>query len=229
MTWLKLTLRMRITRKQTIANIPVLEIRDYFDFVMRHNSANFTAESFREYLNLNDLETNEAIKELLDKDFVERVENNYEITLKGSALRIARCVTPINKLKADKLLRDFIQRVQEINNDDYYLYRVSKILLFGSYIREDATDYADIDIAFELEKKITDQNKFLKLSLMLVDEAKDKGKSFSSFFEEICYARSLVLLKLKNRNRYISLHEMDDEILEITETKQIYPLVDIIV
>jgi len=129
---------MRITRKQTIANIPVLKIRNYFDFITRHYITNFTAESFREYLNLNDFETNEVLKELLDKDFIERVEDDYEITLKGSALRISRCVPPINKLKADKLLKDFMQRVQEINNDDFYLYRVSKILLFGSYIREDA-------------------------------------------------------------------------------------------
>lgn len=118
-----------------------------------------------------------------------------------------------------------MQRVEEINTDKYYLYKVSKILLFGSYIQKDAVDFGDIDVAFELEEKIKDRDEFQKLESDFIQKAIDKGKYFSSYVDELFYSRHVVLLKLKNRNRYISLHEMEDEILKIVETKQIFPVV----
>ena len=46
-----------------------------------------------------------------------------------------------------------MERVEEINSNEFYLYRVSKIVLFCSYIDPEKTDYSDIDIAFELSRK----------------------------------------------------------------------------
>ena len=116
-----------------------------------------------------------------------------------------------------------MQREEEINNNDYYLYRVSKILLFGSYINKDAVDFGDIDIAFELERKIKNKEVFEKLNREFFEKAQDEGKSFSSYIERLFYSETVVISKLKNRNRYISLHR-DDEILKVAETKQIYPV-----
>jgi predicted nucleotidyltransferase len=138
-------------------------------------------------------------------------------------LRIARSVPPIKRDKADKILKEFMQRVEEINTSDYYLYRVSKILLFGSYIKEDAVNFGDIDIAFELERKIENPDEFQKLNRDFYENAEDDGKRFSSFIEKLFYSETVVILKLKNRNRYISLHK-DDDILKVTKTKQIYPV-----
>ena len=114
-----------------------------------------------------------------------------------------------------------MQREEEINNNDYYLYRVSKILLFGSYIKEDAVDFGDI--AFELERKVNDVDEFKKLNSEFFEKAQDEGKLFSSYIEKLFYSETVVILKLKNRSRYISLHR-DDDILKVTKTKQIYPV-----
>ena len=65
-----------------------------------------------------------------------------------------------------------MQRVEEINNNDYYLYRVSKILLFGSYINKDAVDFGDVDIAFELERKTEDADEYERLNKEFVEIAK---------------------------------------------------------
>ena len=130
---------------------------------------------------------------------------------------------PINRDKADKIVKDFMQRVEEINNNDYYLYRVSKVLLFGSYINKDAVDFGNIDIAFDLERKTEDAGEFEKLNSEFIDKAINAGKYFSSIIEELFYSETVVISKLKNRNRYISLHK-DDDILEVTVTKQIYPV-----
>jgi len=52
-----------------------------------------------------------------------------------------------------------------------------------------------------------------------------KGRYFSTFWAELNYPEREVLLKLKNRCQYISLHriEMEEEILKTTKIKQIFP------
>lgn len=117
--------------------------------------------------------------------------------MKGAALRNARCVTPINRTKADKIMNDFLNRVDEINNSDYYLYKVTKILLFGSYLNAESVDFGDIDIAFELTRKNDNPDEFSKLNFEFIDNAKDEGVCFSSFIEELYYSRSVVLKNLK--------------------------------
>lgn len=216
---------MRISRKQKINNIPILKVRDFFAYLQRYRYNTFTLEEVCNYFKINDSEANSLLRVLSDQEFIESSAHCFKTTLKGEALRIARCVPPIKRDKADKIVSDLMQRVEEINNNDYYLYSVSKILLFGSYIQENAADFGDIDIAFELERKVEDADEFEKLNSEFIDKAINEGKYFSSFFEELSYSETVVISKLKNRNRYISLHR-DDEILKVTETKQIYPVVE---
>lgn len=214
---------MRISRNQKINNTPILKIRDFFKSLQRYRTDTFTLDKVCDFFEIHNLEANNLLRELTEQGFIEKSSSDcYKTTLKGEALRIARCVPPINRDKADKIVNDFMQRVEEINTSDYYLYRVSKILLFGSYIKEDAVDFGDIDVAFELERKTEDADEFDRLNKEFVEKAKDKGKSFSSFLEELFYSETVVISKLKNRNRYISLHR-DDDILKVTKTKQIYP------
>jgi hypothetical protein len=51
-----------------------------------------------------------------------------------------------------------------------------------------------------------------------------KGKYFSNYMEEAFYPEKEVMLKLKNRCQYISLHSIDDEVLKTAKFKQIYPI-----
>ena len=215
---------MRISRKQKINNTPILKIRDFFKSLQRYRTDTFTLDKACNYFEINDIEANSLLNELSEQGFIEKSSLDcYKTTLKGEALRIARCVPPIKRDKADKIVKDFMQRVEEIKNNDYFLYRVSKILLFGSYIKEDAVDFGDIDIAFDLERKTEDAGEFEKLNSEFIEKAKDEGKSFSSYIEKLFYSETVVILKLKNRSRYISLHR-DDDILKVTKTKQIYPV-----
>lgn len=218
---------MRISRNQKINNTPILKVRDFFKKSQRCRTDTFTLEEVCDFFEIHNLEANSLLRELTKQGYIEKSSPDcYKTTLKGEALRIARCVPPIKRDKADKIVKDFMQRVEEINNNDYYLYRVSKILLFGSYIKEDAVDFGDIDIAFELDRKIKDTDAFEKLNREFIEKAKEEGKLFSSFIERIFYSETVVISKLKNRNRYISLHRMSDEILKTAETKQVYPVLE---
>jgi len=178
-----------------------------------------------EQFDLNKEKTKELIDALLSEGYIEaaKKKGKYQLTIKGQALCVARYTNPLNKEKADKLFKEFMERVEEINSNEFYLYRVSKIVLFGSYIDPEKTDYSDIDIAFELSRKAKSHEEFMEMDEQRIKEAELAGKSFPSFFDQIGYTERVVLLKMKNKCRYISLHRMYDGILNITKTKQVYP------
>ena len=178
-----------------------------------------------EQFDLNKEKTKELIDVLLSEGYIEsaKKKGKYQLTIKGQALCVARYTNPLNKEKADKLFQEFMERVEEINSNEFYLYRVSKIVLFGSYIDPEKTDYSDIDIAFELSRKAKSHEEFMEMDEQRIKEAELAGKSFPSFFDQIGYTERVVLLKMKNKCRYISLHRMYDGILNITKTKQVYP------
>ena len=213
---------MRLTRKQTICDNPILKIRDYFDHI---RPALISPEMISEQFDLNKEKTKELIDALLSEGYIEaaKKKGKYQLTIKGQALCVARYTNPLNKEKADKLFKEFMERVEEINSNEFYLYRVSKIVLFGSYIDPEKTDYSDIDIAFELSRKAKSHEEFMEMDEQRIKEAELAGKSFPSFFDQIGYTERVVLLKMKNKCRYISLHRMYDGILNITKTKQVYP------
>lgn len=145
---------MRIAKNELLAGIPVLKIRDYFRLLY---SGLMTRDGLAERFNLNEKETEGLVGELLSKGYIEPADNGmYRLTLKGNALSIARCMAPINREKADRIMQEFLKRVEEVNRDDFYPYRVSKLVLFGSYLNPEQMDLGDIDIAFELEPKIKD-------------------------------------------------------------------------
>jgi len=217
---------MRIKRNEKIGNIPIIKIRDYFKYLRIDG---ISKEDLREHFELSIDDTDSLIKDLIQNEFIENTteeqqEKEFQLTIKGQALCIARCVSPMSKEKADKIFNDFMKRVEEINNNDYYLHKVEKLYLFGSYLNTDNIDFGDIDIAFALNRKIEDIEEFEKTNERRIQEVKKQGKVFTTFVDEFWYPETEVILKLKNRCQYISLHRMTDEILEIVEYKQIYPV-----
>ena len=216
---------MRIKRNEKIGNIPILEIRDYFNQL---RSVGISKEGLRVHFGLNHKNVNLLVEDLLQNDFIEKAtdeqqKKEYQLTIKGQALCAARCLSPMNKEKADKVFNEFMQRVEEINNDNYYLYKVKKLFLFGSYLNPDNDNFGDIDIAFELKRKIEDSKEFEIENDKRVEAARQRGKVFSSWLERLFFSATEVKRKLKNKSQYISLHEMTEGILEITKYKQIYP------
>lgn len=117
---------MRISRKQKINNTPILKIRDFFTNLQRFCTDTFTLEEVCKFFEINYQQAKSLLKELTEQGFIEKNSADYyKTTLKGAALRNARCVPPINRVKADKIVNDFMQRVEEINSNDYYLYTQS--------------------------------------------------------------------------------------------------------
>lgn len=213
---------MKIDKKTLICGIPIIKIREFMRRFRTPES--FSLQPITEYFELTKPSGTSLLNELLNLGYAEYVTTDkYEVTVKGNALAQVKFIKRINKVKADKIFNEFMKRVSEINEDESFIYRVSKLCLFGSYLNPEAEDYGDIDIAYELEHKISDDKRFSEASQKIIANAKADGKVFSSILDEICYPEDLVLRYLKNRSPYISLHRIKDIETLSAPHKQIYP------
>lgn len=184
----------------------------------------FSLQTIMEYFELTKPSGINLLNELLNSGYAEQTKTDeYEVTVRGNALAQVRFVKRMDKAKADKIFDEFMKRVAEVNEDENYIYRVSKLYLFGSYLNPETDDYGDIDIAYELERKINDDNRFSEASRRITANAIADGKVFSSIVEEMYYPWNSVLRYLKNRSAYISLHRVEDIKALSAPHKQIYP------
>jgi len=126
-----------------------------------------------------------ALVEQLLKDWMIEVNARFSDCQKQVAYqptrRTARFVPRINRAKAEKLLADFLQCVEEVNAHPDLLHWVTEVRVFGSYLN-DSDKLGEIDLAIKRERR-------------------PASGSFSD-----AYPGRLVALLLKGGSRYISLH-----------------------
>lgn len=213
---------MNIDRNAIIAGIPIITVRNFLRDFRRYGS--FSLQAMIKHFSLEPQSCAYLLKELIACGYIEENSlNKYEVTVKGNALAQTKFVSRMNKAKADKIFGDFMKRVEKINEDDSYVYRVSKLILFGSYLNSAANDYGDIDIAYELKPKMCYFKTFNEVCQSIIDNAKENGKRFYSYLDEICYPETLVLQYLKSRSPYISLHRPEEIRILAAPHKQIFP------
>jgi len=66
--------------------------------------------------------------------------------MRSNARRAARFVPRINRAKAEKLLADFLQSVEEVNAHPDLPHWVTEVRVFGSYLN-DSDNLGEIDLA----------------------------------------------------------------------------------
>ncbi len=238
---------MRIDKDSKIAGLPAMTVRDilrfcgddfYFErFVLAIKKRLFKSEwekekwgklTERETATLNkraDKIARDALNKLTEMGYFQKVQhdkNRWERTVSGNALASARAKKPTKKIIADKILADFLTRVREVNNNDYFLYKVVKVVLFGSMLDASTTEVGDIDIAIVLERREPDLNKFFELHHQRIKEAFTKGRTFQNIVDELSWPQREVRNYLKSRSRLISLHDFNFEKKTIRNFKILY-------
>lgn len=88
----------------------------------------------------------------------------------------------------------------------------------------DAERVSDVDLAVELSSKFDDQEGRNTARQKRIEEARKSGRFFGNIIHELSWPRTEVLLFLKSRSRALSLHDMDDAVLQKTSTRQIHPV-----
>ncbi|NRA60792.1 MAG: nucleotidyltransferase domain-containing protein, partial [Psychrobium sp.] len=153
---------MNIDRNEIIAGLPAVEARDLIAKLIWIHSG-FT---------LNDLAKRLKIKKPIAHKYVEAFESEgylkpfdgqdskkrWVTTIKGNALAQASAAKRFKRATADKHYDLFLKRVSEINSNAKFLYQVSKVAVFGSYLTNSPT-VGDIDLFvwIELKKEFSEQ------------------------------------------------------------------------
>jgi predicted nucleotidyltransferase len=109
----------------------------------------------------------------------------------------------LTRRKADELIAILKERIQVVNKDPQYLYGVSRLAVFGSYLT-DKEKLGDLDIAIELGPK----NRVKADHWKLCDRQYREGRG--SFMQQTLWPEQKVLRALRGRNHALSFHEYDE-------------------
>ena len=197
---------VQIRRDDIIAGLSGFEIRRFFRHVKGWHNDSFVTEWMKEYLKLSDSKAAEVIRSLIREGYVARngkVEGEivFKFTDRGSALGRASGARRIARETAERAVRDFICRVKAVNDNPSFLYEVTDVVVFGSYL-SDAPNFGDVDIAVRLRSRITDNEQRVARE---IEHAHKSGRSFSRFIDELTWAQDEVMLALKARKRTVSV------------------------
>jgi len=147
---------MRLNSSDIQYGIEAKKLRDFFRF----RPDNFSNEIFCERLKIAPKQADKILENMINDKIISLMKIDkdddgvkfYKILTKGHAIKNVRFTKPITKEKADKMIKELIERIKILNSDDYHLSKVEEIYAFGSYIK-DSKDYGDIDLAFDLKRK----------------------------------------------------------------------------
>jgi predicted nucleotidyltransferase len=214
---------MQITPGQKIAGQSAIVLRN----ALRHlRDGTWSSKTLAYYLKVPPMRAQRIIMQLAKAGYIERDElaktrDAWCLTNAGRALTNANAMRPLPRGQAKVLIDDFLARVKEVNADPYFLYQVSKVILFGSYLSKKET-LGDLDLAIELSPKEPNKDRFEKLIKKRSQDAVRSGRQFSTYIDELAWPETEVRRFLKGRARYISLHSASDGILKTCAKRVIY-------
>jgi hypothetical protein len=140
-----------------------------------------------------------------DGDGVEWSGVEWNTTITGGALTMASFLKPISRARAEKLLAGVIERAADYNADDAKLYVITEIAVFGSYVRADAVELGDLDLAVKFTGRRDDANN----PDTVFTYADASGRNFPTLFATIAWPQTEMLQLLRNRSGYINVHTED--------------------
>lgn len=203
---------MRIKRGDAIAGIDALQVRKYF---RRYGSGFVNYFTAMEAFSITKRKAEKQIADFVKLELISKCEfqpekdiTYYETTIRGNALGMAKAGKPVSRGSADRVLREFLERVRSVNDRPELAHRVESVVVFGSYL-SDQDKLNDLDIAVELKRRGGDDEAHEKLRKASLDRACASGRRFGNIVEQLFWPQREVLLALKNRARTISLCEWE--------------------
>jgi predicted nucleotidyltransferase len=118
---------------------------------------------------------------------------------------------------AQKHLDSFLERCQEINDSDEYLYRVVAVYVFGSFAKN-VDKVGDVDILFRLHGKMANRSDQLaqEKEQLTKDQDQNLVPSHFGFLEQLFWPQLKCKRYMKSGSSILSLHEWcpDAELLK---------------
>jgi predicted nucleotidyltransferase len=127
------------------------------------------------------------------------------ITQAGQSFSIATAAKPVTRATAEKALRQFIDRVEQVNQDPYFLGKVTRLVVFGSLLKPEVERLSDVDLAVELTPKEADSDRARARNYERAEDLSRRGHRFRNFMEREGFWYWEVFGYLKGRSRVIAL------------------------
>ena len=121
---------------------------------------------------------------------------------------------------AKMVLKNIKKRIQEVNQNDEFIYKVNKAVLFGSYINSTKEKIGDLDIALYVELK----NKVISEEEQNFKRARNSN-SYVPFILRFIYGKEEVFKYIKNRKQILELHDgnkVDEDAKKLNVPKYIF-------
>jgi len=203
--------QMRIRRDDVIAGMDALKIRGY---LIKYNDRGITYITAMKTFSISRRKAEELIEGLVQLRLISKCDSrveeaivHYETTVSGNALAMAKAGRPVSRVSAERILREFLNRVKLANERSELAFSIESTVVFGSYLT-DRTHLNDLDVAVELKSKESSDCTFERLRKARL--AASPGRRFASFLETLDWPKREVMMFLKNRSRSISLCELKD-------------------
>ena len=108
-------------------------------------------------------------------------------------------------------MQQFLGRVEQVNNDPYFLGKVTRVVLFGSMMKPEVERLSDVDLAVEVASKEADFDRARVKNYERAEELAMQGHRFRNFLEqEGCWYWE-VFRFLKAQSRVIALADYSVE------------------
>jgi predicted nucleotidyltransferase len=203
---------MRITRGQSIVGRPAIEIRQFLRKASGNNLGyQWSIKTAAVLLGVKEREAARIHRDLSREGYIEpspSSRGHWGLTERGSALCMASAQPPIPRARAERMLKDFLARVKEVNTNPKFLFRVHRLGVFGSYVTG-APDLGDIDLAIQLSSKFSDDDERSEREERCRREAQRSGRRFPSFLDWTFWPEEEVRRFLRNRQRF-SFHDWSE-------------------
>lgn len=135
----------------------------------------------------------------------------WTITQAGQTFSSATAARRVLRVTAEEALQQFLERVQRVNSDTYFLAKVTKVVLFGSMLKPEVKRLSDVDLAVELAPKEVKVDRARSKNYRRVEDLASRGHRFPNFLErEMCWHRE-VFRFLKGHSRVIALADYNAE------------------
>jgi predicted nucleotidyltransferase len=200
---------MRITAGQLVAGYPAVKVRN---FLRRYRDTGDCDKAVETELAINPEAAGIFLRELVTSGLFEISQSRsggqqFTLTRQGEIVANTSAAKPIHRKTAERVLAEFMERVNAVNATSEYLYRVNEVILFGSML-SDIEQLGDVDVAVNMEPKVSDADALKEWSMARRHVAQAEGRSFSTDLEWICWPIVEVYKQLKARSRSLSLHEL---------------------
>lgn len=144
---------MNVDWDEAICGVRMIKIRD----LMRElGSLEVDHAWVASQLKLGGRETEAVVAALIERDWIKQIRLSpasrplFKIANDGRSLAAARAIPRITREKAEQILKGFMRRVHEVNDDDDFGMYVHEVYLFGSFLDPSKTSLGDLDLIVPL-------------------------------------------------------------------------------